>query len=63
MKFGTKQTFAGDTETRGTKNIQNTDWGKIRRPGDQDKQVILVWSKKKYSAWLEKKHARRDLYY
>ena len=32
---------AGDIQTKDTTNIQATDRGKTRRPGDRDKQVIL----------------------
>lgn len=48
---------AGDIQTKDTTNIQATDCGKTRQPGDQDKQVILVQSKMKHPASLDKKHA------
>ena len=48
---------AGDIQTKNTTNIQVTDRVKTRLPGDQNKQVILVQSKMKHPASLDKKHA------
>lgn len=48
---------AGDIQTKDTTNIQVTDRVKTRLPGDQNKQVILVQSKMKHAASLDKKHA------
>lgn len=48
---------AGYIQTKDTTNIQATDRVKTRLPGDQNKQVILVQSKMKHAASLDKKHA------
>ena len=48
---------AGDIQTKDTTNIKVTDRVKTRLPGDQNKQVILVQSKMKHAASLDKKHA------
>ena len=61
-KFGTKRTNAGDVQKLDTTNIQKTDREKTGRPGDRDKQVMLMQSKMKLSARLTKNHAMGDLH-
>ena len=47
-KFCTQQMNIGDIQTQDTTNTQNADRGKMRRPGDQNKQVMLKQSKMKH---------------
>ena len=69
-KFRKLPTNGGKFQTEDTRKIQNTDQGKTRQLGHQGKQVMLQLNTKynkmqlkiKYSARLDKKHARRILH-
>ena len=59
IKFGT---HGNDIQTQDTTNIPNTDRTKICLSDNQDKQLMFMQSKIKYSARLDKRHRRHDLY-